>query len=399
MVSFKRISCIFLTALLTATMLVEIAPLTSDASAVSGAYEDALAEEALDAAPVEEDALTDDLFEDAKKTSKKTPTKKPKNTKPKTVAYEVPEGAELTYRAYMHGKGWDKEYTQQGMVCGKPGKGLSIEALEVGIKSDIEGRICCDTYIDGLGWTGQAGNFEVAGNEKAKKPMQKIRLYLTDRLLVRYRVFYRVCLDTNGWLGWCCDGWITGNEDYDRCIEAIQIVLVERNQADTIKMPNINGVVSKTNSYYKDAAKIKAYMIKKAQKYSSKTKYMVLVDSQYCFLGVFKGKKHHWQLIKFFICSPGVYTTYWNGIYDLGIKTKGFYSYGSQVYWGTRIHRELWIHSITYKGHNGKKVLDGRLGKRCSHGCIRLATANAKWIYDNVPSWSKCVLYKKKFLK
>ncbi|MDO4875955.1 MAG: L,D-transpeptidase family protein, partial [Oscillospiraceae bacterium] len=59
---------------------------------------------------------------------------------------------------------------------------------------------------------------------------------------------------------------------------------------------------------------------------------------------------------------------------------------------------ELWIHSITYKGHNGKTVLDGRLGARVSHGCIRLATKDAKWIYDNVPSYSRCIIYKKKFL-
>ena len=81
-------------------------------------------------------------LDEAKKTAKK-------NATPTPIPYEVPEGAELTYRAYMHGKGWDKEYTKQGMVCGKPGKGLSIEALEIGINSDIEGKVCCNS--DGHG--------------------------------------------------------------------------------------------------------------------------------------------------------------------------------------------------------------------------------------------------------
>jgi lipoprotein-anchoring transpeptidase ErfK/SrfK len=139
-------------------------------------------------------------------------------------------------------------------------------------------------------------------------------------------------------------------------------------------------------------------MINKAQKYTSKTKYLVLVDSQYCFLGVFKGKKNNWELIKFWICAPGIFKTYWNRDHEIGVKSKGFYSYNSQVYWAVRLHKELWIHSITYKGHNGKKVLDGRLGGRYSHGCIRLATENAKWIYDNVPSFSRCICYKKKYL-
>lgn len=370
---FNRGLCILMVALISFSLVTEIMPGNVDASSLT-----------------EEAALEQIDLDEAKKTAKKKAT-------PTPIPYEVPEGAELTYRAYMHGKGWDKEYTKQGMVCGKPGKGLSIEALEIGINSDIEGKVCCNTYIDGIGWTGQAGNFEAAGNATAKKPMQKLKIYLTGRLLVRYRIFYRVCLDTNGWLGWCCDGFVTGNEDYNRCIEAVQIVLVERSNQDATPK-NINGVVSKVTSYYKDASKIKDYMVKKAQKYKSKTSYLVLIDSQYCFLGVFKGKKNNWKLIKFYICSPGIYKTYWNRDHELGIKSKGFYSYKSQVYWATRLHKELWIHSITYKGHNGKTVLDGRLGARVSHGCIRLATKDAKWIYDNVPSYSRCIIYKKRFL-
>lgn len=361
-----------MTALIMFALFADIAPMRSDASVLS--------EETVDVSDSVD--LSGDLLDEAKK----------------TTTYENPEGAELTYRVYMHGKGWDKEFTEQGKVCGKPGKGLGIEAIEIGIKSDIEGKICCNTYIDGLGWTGQAGNFETAGNAKAKKPIQRIKIYLAGGLLVRYRVFYRVCLEQNGWLGWCSDGWVTGNEDYGRAIEAIQIVLVERSKGN-VKVGDINGAVSKTGSYYKDASKIKNYMIKKAQKYKSKTKYLVLVDSQYCFLGIFKGKKNNWKLIRFWICAPGIYKTYWHRDHELGVKSKGFYSYKSQVYWAVRLKKELWIHSITYKGHNGKTVLDGRLGGRYSHGCIRLATKNAKWLYDNVPSYSRCILYKKKFLK
>jgi hypothetical protein len=342
---------------------------------------------------VDEELVSDGLVDEAakkKNTKKKTPA---------TVSYTNPEDAELTYKVFTEGKGWDKEYTEQGKVAGKPGKGLGIQALEIGIKSDIEGKVCCKTYLEGTGWTSQAGNFEVAGSEKAKKNVQKIKIYLTEKLLVRYRIFYRVYLEGYGWLGWCCDGFVTGNEDYNYAIGGIQIVLAERNQADTIKMPNINGIVSKTSASYKDASKIRDYMVKKAQKYTSKTKYLVLIDSQYCFLGIFKGKKNNWSLIKFWICAPGIYKTYWNRDHELGVKSKGFYSYNCQVYWAVRLKKELWIHSITYKGHNGKQVLDGRLGGRYSHGCIRLATENAKWLYDNVPSYSRCIIYKKKFLK
>ena len=112
---FKRGLCILMAALISFSLATEIMPGNVDASSLT-----------------EEAALEQVDLDEAKKTKKKA----------KTIPYEVPEGAELTYRAYMHGKGWDKEYTKQGMVCGKPGKGLSIEALEIGIKSDIEGKVC-----------------------------------------------------------------------------------------------------------------------------------------------------------------------------------------------------------------------------------------------------------------
>ena len=379
---FKRIICAFLAALISFTLLAGIAPVSSDASS--------LTEEIVD-----DELVSDGLIDDAakKKSTKKKTTKKT----PTAIPYTNPEGAELSYRV-LTSNGWDKDYTTQGKVAGKPGKGLGIQAIEIGIKSDIEGQVCCKAYLENAGWTGQAGNFEVAGNEKAKKSIQKIKIYLTEKLLVRYRIFYRVYLEGYDWLGWCCDGFVTGNEDYNYPIGGIQIVLAERSEGD-VKISNINGVTSKTSAYYKDASKIRAYMVKKAQKYTSKTKYLVLIDSQYCFLGIFKGKKNNWSLIKFWICAPGIFKTYWNRDHELGVKSKGFYSYNCQVYWAVRLKKELWIHSITYKGHNGKEVLDGRLGGRYSHGCIRLATENAKWLYDNIPSYSRCIIYKKKFLK
>ena len=38
-------------------------------------------------------------------------------------------------------------------------------------------------------------------------------------------------------------------------------------------------------------------------------------------------------------------------------------------------------------------VQDGRLGMGISHGCVRLALADAKWIYDTIPSGTKVVVY------
>lgn len=374
-------------------MIAEIGTITSEASV-------------FDAGIAEEQAGFDDSslsLDEAKKSSKKNsakksakkPTKKPT---PTTVPFEAPEGAELTYRAFMRGsKSWSEQYTEQGKVCGRPGKGISIDALQIGIKSDIEGKICYNTYLEDTGWTGQVSDSETSGKTGGGKQIEKIKIYLTDRLLVKYSVFYRICLEEIGWMGWANDGTVTGMEDYRYGIEAIQIVLVERENG-IVPPGNVNGIVSKTASVYKDASKIRAYMVKKAQKYTSKTKYLILVDSQYCFMGIFTGKKNNWKLVKFWICSPGVYKTYWNRDHETVLKSKGFYSYDSQVYWATRLKKEFWIHSITYEGRGGKKVQDARLGKRVSHGCIRLATKDAKWVYDNIPLRTRFISYKVKFL-
>lgn len=55
-------------------------------------------------------------------------------------------------------------------------------------------------------------------------------------------------------------------------------------------------------------------------------------------------------------------------------------------YW-TKINGSIAFHSVIYTAVNNK-CMDissyKKLGKRASHGCIRLTVADAKWIYDNV---------------
>lgn len=55
-------------------------------------------------------------------------------------------------------------------------------------------------------------------------------------------------------------------------------------------------------------------------------------------------------------------------------------------YW-TRINSSIAFHSVIYTAVNNKSVKVSsyqKLGKRASHGCIRLTVADAKWIFDNV---------------
>ena len=58
---------------------------------------------------------------------------------------------------------------------------------------------------------------------------------------------------------------------------------------------------------------------------------------------------------------------------------------GYAQYW-TRINRSIAFHSVIYNTVNTMDLSVSsynNLGKRASHGCIRLTVADAKWIYDN----------------
>ena len=59
---------------------------------------------------------------------------------------------------------------------------------------------------------------------------------------------------------------------------------------------------------------------------------------------------------------------------------------GTAMYW-TKIDENFAFHSILYANYDPDKPnmsSFNNLGKRASHGCIRLHTSDAKWVYDNI---------------
>jgi lipoprotein-anchoring transpeptidase ErfK/SrfK len=42
------------------------------------------------------------------------------------------------------------------------------------------------------------------------------------------------------------------------------------------------------------------------------------------------------------------------------------------------------FHSVLFDWA-GNEIIDGRLGTRASHGCIRLRFEDSKWLYETVP--------------
>ncbi len=134
-------------------------------------------------------------------------------------------------------------------------------------------------------------------------------------------------------------------------------------------------------------------MYNKAQSQSSSTNWLIMVDVDNCKLGILQGYKGNWVPVKYWTCSTGAPDSPTvRGTYSLTSKGKSFGD-GFTCWYYNQFYGNYLIHSILYNPGSMTSVQDGRLGEHVSHGCVRLALANAKYIYDNVPIGTTVVTY------
>ena len=137
-------------------------------------------------------------------------------------------------------------------------------------------------------------------------------------------------------------------------------------------------------------------MFNKAQSYSSKTGYLILVDRARCKTAIFKGNSGNWSYDKYWSCcvgAPGTPTI--TGIYYLGYKQL-YFDTGDvgRCWYKSQISGSYLFHSVIYYRDSGPyRIYDGTMGAHVSHGCVRLDIQNAKYIYDSVPSGTTIVIY------
>ncbi len=130
----------------------------------------------------------------------------------------------------------------------------------------------------------------------------------------------------------------------------------------------------------------------KANLYSSRTPYLILVDRNARTVTVFQGWQGNWRSIRRWSCTvgaPGTPTV--TGVFRVGSRGYYFDSGIYRCYWWTQFYGDYLFHSVLYT--HGGTLADGRLGMALSHGCVRLQIENAKWIYDTIPSGTTVVVY------
>lgn len=128
--------------------------------------------------------------------------------------------------------------------------------------------------------------------------------------------------------------------------------------------------------------------------------YLIKINKQANCVTIYKQKSDgSYKAVKALICSTGYATKL--GTYSLGEKMRWHVldgpCYGQYC---TRIYGGVLFHSVWYTGKNNPATLSissyNKLGTTASHGCVRLTVAGAKWIYNNVPSGTKVVIYSSK---
>ncbi|CAH2214634.1 L,D-transpeptidase [Tepidibacter aestuarii] len=154
--------------------------------------------------------------------------------------------------------------------------------------------------------------------------------------------------------------------------------------------------VNVVNKIKVEPAKVKTaeeIEIESLQKYVNKTKNLtsqtdrlIWVNTEKNMVYVFKGKAKEWKLEKKMVCTDGKASTPTvKGNFTVKSRAPWLISYSGKVRakYKVNFYGNYYFHSILFDS-KGKKIVDSRLGKSLSHGCIRLSVENAKWIYDNV---------------
>lgn len=95
-----------------------------------------------------------------------------------------------------------------------------------------------------------------------------------------------------------------------------------------------------------------------------------------------------------FVCGPGQTTPI--GTFRTPFKAAWHPLQGCWGQYCTQIVGNYLFHSSPYNSPNKNDLsyrLYNQLGTVCSHGCVRLTVADAKWIYDNCPLGTTVKIY------
>lgn len=128
---------------------------------------------------------------------------------------------------------------------------------------------------------------------------------------------------------------------------------------------------------------------------TSNTNHLVFVNISEQKTYIYEGSKNKWNLEKEFPCSTGIEGEETPvGVFSVQTRAPWFFSpqYGQGGKYYVQFMGNYLFHSVPF-AEDKETIVDDTLGKPASHGCIRLAVDDSKWLYDNVTDGSKVIIY------
>lgn len=135
---------------------------------------------------------------------------------------------------------------------------------------------------------------------------------------------------------------------------------------------------------------------------ANSTKYWLKVNTKCNVVNVYKMQDGKWKPFKVMVCSCGLGTNRDNttpkGTYKLKYKWRWLSLVANQYgQYCSQITGDYLFHSVPYSKY-GKHSTQftkqfNKLGKKASHGCVRLSVMDARWIYNNCKKGTKITVY------
>ena len=130
----------------------------------------------------------------------------------------------ISYKSFVAGDNW-QNYVDNGELSGTTGEQKSIKGLNIKVTnySGISGDVMYETYVTPHEWQGYKNS--ATDSNDTKYNVEAIRIKLTGDLEKKYNIFYRVHVQSFGWLDWTSNGEIAGTIGFFKRLEAIEIKL------------------------------------------------------------------------------------------------------------------------------------------------------------------------------
>ena len=137
---------------------------------------------------------------------------------------------------------------------------------------------------------------------------------------------------------------------------------------------------------------------------ASPAKYWLKVNTKCNVVNVYRMEDGKWKPFKVMLCSCGKATKKANttpkGTYKLAGKWRWLALFDNQYgQYCSQITGDYLFHSVPYakyKKYSSQFTKEfNKLGKKASHGCVRLSVMDARWIYKNCKKGTKVTVYSK----